>query len=719
MAPSLSYSFTAAEFLALGTTISIKASVPVDPRSARSGISVHQGQEQYGAEVTLADGDKTINVSTKVLPTGGYDLVISELLEAKGERFPKLIVIPFKLDKLAGKVPDGARVDNIARVQIGEHHSRKLRPGQDAEKDTEYVEFVKYVDAKSNKPDEVAFDRHGQRVDGIAKIDGLRRRRLAKFGRLHENLHDHIQGKSDKDTVDVVVWPHLDKALTTHDKPTDKPADGPTSGEKEADKEIAKRKDKVTKTLQDLGAKIQNRHTNSPAVHATVTVAQAQKLKDSSPDDVGVALLDDTRGFPDLANSQAIGRANQAQNRGFTGSGVKVAVFEDGPSILTNLTFAGRYQANPPASDHARLTNAIIQNTEPSKPHGYAPGCSLYSANSYDNQALQWALDQGCTVISQSFHRGNENNSATVQPDDILKDWMVLRYPFPTIVQAAGNIDGGAASEYVNHKGYNSINAGSHDDAAAFMAADSDFENPTSAHGDRELPEIAANGTGVTANGQSMSGTSFAAPAVAGAAALIQGVSATLRSWPEGCRAILLASAGRNVSGSTWFIDVSGRHDGADGAGALDCDSACLTAQSRQGRGNAAVARGWDIGTLATADFSTDTKFSTFRYNVRTPAFGGAQVCTVQVALCWDSVVASTATTSVSNPPTATTLTLDFDLFVYNGAGTQVAASASWDNSYEIVTFNAQPNTDYSIAIRRYSGTDNTWFGLAWVAAVV
>ena len=251
------------------------------------------------------------------------------------------------------------------------------------------------------------------------------------------------------------------------------------------------------------------------------------------------------------------------------------------------------------------------------------------------------------------------------------------------------------------------------------MAADSDFENPTSAHGDRELPEIAANGTSVSANGQTMSGTSFAAPAVAGAAALIQSVNAVLKSWPEGCRAVLLASAGRNVAGSTWFIDVSGRHDGADGAGALDCQSVCQTAQSRQARNNAATARGWDIGSLVTADFDATTKYSSFRYNVRTPAFGGTQVCTVQVVLAWDSIVASTSTTSVSNPPTTTTLTLDFDLFVYNSAGVQVAASASWDNSYEIVTFNAQPNTDYSIAVRRFSGTDNSWYGLAWVANVV
>ena len=54
------------------------------------------------------------------------------------------------------------------------------------------------------------------------------------------------------------------------------------------------------------------------------------------------------------------------------------------------------------------------------------------------------------------------------------------------------------------------------------MASDSVFRNPALAHGDRELPEIAANGVNVTAVGLTFSGTSMAAPAVAGGAALIQ-----------------------------------------------------------------------------------------------------------------------------------------------------------------------------------------------------
>ena len=68
------------------------------------------------------------------------------------------------------------------------------------------------------------------------------------------------------------------------------------------------------------------------------------------------------------------------------------------------------------------------------------------------------------------------------------KDYLVLQWPFPTIVQAAGN---GSSTEFVNHKGYNSFTVGNHDDTAVNMV-NSVFRNPASPHGDRELPELAA-----------------------------------------------------------------------------------------------------------------------------------------------------------------------------------------------------------------------------------
>ena len=46
--------------------------------------------------------------------------------------------------------------------------------------------------------------------------------------------------------------------------------------------------------------------------------------------------------------------------------------------------------------------------------------------------------------------------------------------------------------------------------------------------------------------------------------------------------------------------------------------------------------------------------------------------------------------------------------------GVQVAAAASWDNSYEVVEFTARRGETYEIIIRRWSGTDSVWYGIAW-----
>ena len=209
--------------------------------------------------------------------------------------------------------------------------------------------------------------------------------------------------------------------------------------------------------------------------------------------------------------------------------------------------------------------------------------------------------------------------------DDIYKDWIALRWPFPTICQAAGNHFAGdddnispTSDEFVNHKGFNSLAVANHNDAASAMSASSVFRNPTSSHGDRELPEIAANGTGVTAVKLTKSGTSMASPACAGVAALIQNSNSTLEHWPEGCRAILLAGATRSVVNQTWWADVIDDVDASDGSGAVNALESHRIARQRKVRNAAASRRGWDIGSLRSADFD-GAGLSTFNYKVQVP----------------------------------------------------------------------------------------------------
>jgi subtilisin family serine protease len=208
--------------------------------------------------------------------------------------------------------------------------------------------------------------------------------------------------------------------------------------------------------------------------------------------------------------------------------------------------------------------------------------------------------------------------------DDLLKDWLALTWPYHTIVQAAGNYwigDGRGVNppslEYVNHKGCNALAIGNHNDNATGMSGTSTFRNPTSPHGDRELPQLAANGTAVSANEQTMSGTSMAAPAVAGVVALLQGISPSLKIWPETCRAILLAGANRSVAGGTWWGDVGANIDAKAGAGALDAQTGMLIAGQRRLANTGGVPYGWDAGRLVETDFVN--KVTKSKYYVQVP----------------------------------------------------------------------------------------------------
>jgi hypothetical protein len=57
---------------------------------------------------------------------------------------------------------------------------------------------------------------------------------------------------------------------------------------------------------------------------------------------------------------------------------------------------------------------------------------------------------------------------------------------------------------------------------------------------------------------------------------------------------------------------------------------------------------------------------------------------------------------------------VDFDLIVRDSKGVQVGISASYDNSYEVVEFFGTAGESYEIIIRRWSGTDTVWYGVAW-----
>lgn len=710
----LSTNITPNEIVFATAAIVVESRYALDPDAAQGGLVVRGVR----GHVRLSRGGRLATWHAgKGLPLGQQTLIVDGLVAREHRRrLGDRIEIPFFVTDSKARVPATIRVESLTRLRVNDLGAERLPADRHA--GGRYIEVMKAANRKTGAPVRLAYDQSGRKIDAEAVFARIQKNRARRFGKLHESLHARVRKLGVRAKVPVAIWLQSEAALA----PATKKEHGET---KAPPRQTLARGKAIAKSVRAFALSLEEKHRlrghsadpSAPVLYANLTRRQIEAIA-AQPEVAGV-FLHETTGIDDLVDSIAIANSNDVHSLGFRGSGVKVAIWENAPDVTTNLSITARYKTSGlTLSDHARHTHGIVRNIERNKPHGHAPSCSLHSANKKELGALRWAAkDKGCTVISQSFHRDSEPESGSMSFDDIYKDWLVLQWPYPTICQAAGNywaddyddIDP-PESEYVNHKGYNSLAVGNHNDAASAMSGSSVFRNPSSSHSDRELPEIAANGTDVTTVGLTMSGTSMASPAAAGCAALIQSVDGTLKSWPEGCRAILLAGAKRNIAGQTWWQDMVGNVDASDGSGAVDALEAVNIAKQRRSRNAAATGRGWDIGTLRSSDIGSNSR-TTFSYFVRLSStfFSPRHV---KVALAWDSKI--TMFPFGINLPIASTLTVDLDLQIFDSRGNQVGYSGSWDNSYEIAEFDGRPGETYTIKIRRWSGSDDVWYGIAW-----
>lgn len=645
------------------------------------------------------------------IPPGSYTLVVEALADRKSQRVSETVEVPFSVVATGAKISDTVRIESFVRLLLNDKGVERL--GTDSRPKAGYIDFIKATNRKTGEPVAIEFNEKGSKVDGEALLTEHMKKLRSEHVKVHPALATAVWSAKKDDILLVDVWFDIDEG---EPNASDRPLNDCdiNAAERRAAELRHQMHDRTQKLTETLGDDLEIIHVDEAAPVVTVKMP-VSSLRELEANEVVAGLyLHEEEGIEDLEDSITITRSDIVHSTGEAGSGVRVAVWESGPTSNSNLTIAGKYKSNPSTSNHSQNVHAIIRNKESDTPNGHAPGCSLYSANDKKRAALTWTVkDQQCTVINQSFHRSSEPGSGALSSDDLYKDWLALHWPYPLIVHAAGNFWNGdpddispPSSEFVNHKGYNTLSVGNHNDDADAMATGSVFRNPTSAHGDRELPEISANGTSVTADGITMTGTSQASPAVAGVATLIQGTAPTLKHWPEGCRAILLASANRNVRGSTWWQDVSAGVDARDGAGAVNSAEARSIAQNRRWQNAPSTRRGWNVGLLTSSDFDSN-KLSTFEYKVSVPNwFFGPR--NIKVALAWTSKIWRFLGIYISN------LAVDLDLKIYDEDGLQVGYSGSWDNSYEIVEFIGKPGKTYTIKIRRWSGTESTWYGIAW-----
>ncbi|MFN7963818.1 MAG: S8 family serine peptidase [Thermoanaerobaculia bacterium] len=419
--------------------------------------------------------------------------------------------------------------------------------------------------------------------------------------------------------------------------------------------------------------------------------------------------------FPTIQQSLPTTRTNEVNTAGFNGAGVLIAVMENGdlekPAACFNIAatqvtagFTNHHMTNSPGIIGNRFNPATggCNGTLT----GYATGASVLMANdSLYPSRYDWARSQGVNVVTMSWHETPEETSGMISTRDIYFDYWTTRPPFPLVFTSAGNQAGSGA--FASGKGFNIVgvgnvtNDGDGNRCNDTMDSTSSFIDPTSTHGDREVPAIASPGSRHALMDTDFGGTSCATPVTAAIAADILSSNTVLKGWPEGMRAILLATATyQGADGANY----SRTADGKDGAGMTNSWYAYHTAKVHE-TGTTPQLRAHDYGLLSNASFSGGylTKTWTIKAN------GGTRV---RAALVWNSNV----TADADGNPQSSTLDLDLDLQVYDSNGFLVASSSTFDNSWELIEFTPPASGNYTIKVRGYSIPANLsrYFGIAW-----
>ncbi|WP_202080138.1 S8 family peptidase [Caldalkalibacillus salinus] len=269
-----------------------------------------------------------------------------------------------------------------------------------------------------------------------------------------------------------------------------------------------------------------------PVVHVELTEKQAEGLK-KNPQVKAVEIDAEVEATQTVPWGVPRVQGTDAQNAGYTGSGVQVAILDtgidrshedltvyDGYSVFTDSANRDPYYDGNGHGTHVAGTVAALNN------HvgvlGVAPSAQLYAVKVLDNngggsysgiaRGIEWSINNNMDVINMSL--GGSSSSS------ILKDWCDYAYNRGILlVAAAGN--SGNSSGWGDTVGY----PAKYDSVMAVAATDSNNNRASfSSHG--PAVEISAPGVNILStvpgNGySSLNGTSMASPHVAGAAASV------------------------------------------------------------------------------------------------------------------------------------------------------------------------------------------------------
>lgn len=457
---------------------------------------------------------------------------------------------------------------------------------------------------------------------------------------------------------------------------------------------VQKHNSEVLKTLpKDIEITFQSQY--APMIYASVTKAQIKELVENDKIDSVSILESKPMTNNTVTGLQTIGSTYIKDTWGYNGNGIKIGQIENSlPNNGLSITVNNLYDTSPGTeTSHANFVLGCIKTA--------APQSTVYSTTASRTDDLVPAVEAltnttDIDIINMSA--GPDSDAGYYSQITRYVDFICTNYTLSFITTSGNNIDeNNSNSDFVNEFGlaYNALTVGGFHDNVTSTQSDDYFTDYAYSYleavGQKNVPEIMAPGGGVYYGGSTSSGSSFAAPMVAGSFAQLGNIAPDLVNRSEVVKALAAASAYYKISGdTTWgnnHVEYNSAWSDRQGAGKFNAKFAAQVL--RAGR--------YAVYTNAGSNFSR-----TISVNVTSSDL------VLRVALAWKQPVTTMSGSNAGN-------LLDFDLVLKDPNGNVVARSNGSKNNVELIDYTVTSYGTYTIEITRFDtyGT-TTDVAVAW-----
>lgn len=573
------------------------------------------------------------------------------------------------------------------------------------------VKLFKVYNIETGESERVALDPSNQRLEVDELQRAEQRAAFERYGHLQPALHRLLE-ETDERVIPVLIKLALeeDQTINKAELPAGRELETAAREAAENSRALEQRAMAIARDLL-AGYDVPARQLSVSGPFVSVSLPSAAIRELARHPRIAFIGLDQEKeilDYPTIPGSLPTTRTDLAHSAGARGQGTKIAILEGGTLNVSSACFNldAIQDASGAASDHMTKSAGMIGNRYNNglcngSWQGYAPDARVLIGNVADyKDRYDWAKANGVNVVTMSWHFGSEETSGALHSRDVYFDYVAARYPWPSVFTSAGNQAGSGA--FASGKGYNFfgvgnvVNDGDGDRCNDGISSSSTWKDPTSSHGDREVPEIASPGSRHDLLGSDFGGTSAATPVTASIAAVLMSKNPSLKIWPEAIRSIMTATANYQSADGANFSSFA---DGKDGTGMTNAYYGMLTASRRETTAQPQY-RAHDYGWLGASSFSGGF------FNKSWKAFTATTNSKIRITFNWNSK--TTATSSV--------LDADLDLHILDPDGNLVAWSGSWDSSFEFVEFTPPKAGAYTIRVRGFSvPTDfSSYYGVAW-----